>query len=347
MGETLESILKDYPQQAAELRPLLESAQQARAGAMYLRPVSGMMRSRARFLEAAAAYSRPRRKVFFSIPRFASGLITVLVVVLLVGFGVALASDRSLPGQPLYGVKRSVEQAQLALSGDALSRLSREDAIDRRRVEEVRRLILSGNEQAVEFSGLLTRRIQDGLNQWSVDGVDFTLSGSLQSAAPSMDGAYVDVRGFVRGQSGLEVSEMSLRLYQIGGILQSQTDQEWIIEGVRVRLPSLAELIGTPEVGKPITVTAIRVGQNDFLALSARAGRLNAPLTPTFTPDRITPTLTESVVTATLAAQSSATPRPQSTATPAAGLATATDDSDNDDDDHSGKNGSDDDGSQD
>jgi hypothetical protein len=234
-----------------------------------------------------------------------------------------------------------VEQAQLALSGDALSRLSREDAIDRRRVEEVRRLILSGNEQAVEFSGLLTRRIQDGLNQWSVDGIEFTLSGPLQSAAPSMAGAYVDVRGLVRGQSGLEVSQMSLRLYQIGGILQSQTDQEWIIEGVRVRLPSLVELIGTPEVGKPITVTAIRVGQNDFLALSARAGRLNAPATPTFTPDRITPTLTESVGTATLAPQPSATPRPIFTTITPDERGKATDDSGKDEDDNSGKGGDD------
>ncbi len=335
IGESLESILKDHPQQAAELRFLLEGARQAQAGALNLPPVSGMARSRAQFLEAAAAQSRPAKTVLFPLPRFASAFVTLLVVALLVGFGVALASGRSLPGQPLYGIKRSVEQAQLALSGDALNRLTREDAMDQRRAEEVRQLMLSGREQAVEFSGLLTRRIQDGYNAWSAGGIDFTLSGALQSSAGSMAGGYVEIRGFVRGQSGLEVTEMRLRLYQIGGILQSQTDQEWIIEGVRVRLPSLAELSGTPEVGKPITVTAIRVGGNDFLALSARAGRLNAPATPTLTPHGITPTLTETAVTVTLSPQPSATPRPALTATRSDHSGKATNDDDKDDDDYS------------
>lgn len=365
MGERPESILRDYPQQAGELRPLLESAQQAQGGVLHLPPVSGVSRSRAQFLEAAAAQTQRRRWFAFSLPRFGSALLTTFILILTIGLVVALASDRSLPGQPLYGIKRSVERAQLALSGDALTHLSREDAFDQRRAEEVRQLILSGRQQAVEFSGLLTRRIEDGYNQWSAAGIDFTLSGALQSSAGSMAGAYVELRGFVRGQQGVEITEMQLRLYQIGGILQSKTDEEWIIEGVRVRLPSLAELIGTPEVGKPISVTAIRVGENDFLALSARAGRLNPPQTPTFTPNQMTPTLTltRPASTATLAPLPSATPRPQISATPAADSGSPTDDDsgrptdepgsptddsddDDDDDDNSGKGGGgDDDGS--
>lgn len=318
MGETLERILADYPERAEELRPLLESARLAQANALHLPPVGGQQRSRAQFLEEAACL-QARQPLKFTFPRlrFASGLLSAVILVLVVGFALTLASGRSLPGQPLYGVKRSVEQAQLALSGDALARIRLEDAFDQRRAEEVRRLILSGKEQPVEFSGFLSRRIQEGYNQWSAGGIDFTLSGTLQASAGSMAGGYVDVRGFVRGRQGLEVTEMRLRLYQIGGILQAQSENEWIVEGVRLRLPSLAELDGKPEVGKPISVTAIRVGENDFLALSARVGRLNAPLTPTFTPNLITPTLTQIPAgTETLTPLPSATLRPQVTASP-------------------------------
>ncbi len=342
MGETLERILEDYPDHAQELRPLLESARLAQVNALHLPAISGMQRSRAQFLEEAARQNRNRPKWAFSLPRFAPLLLSVVILLLVAMFALALASGRSLPGQPLYGMKRSVEQAQLALSGDALARINLEDTFDQRRAEEVRQLILAGKEQPVEFSGFLVHRIQDGYDQWSAGGIDFTLSGALQSVAGSMAGGYVDIRGFVNGQNGLQVTEMHLRLYPIGGVLQSQTDQEWIIEGVRVRLPSLAELEGTPEVGKPISVTAIRVGQNDFLALSARAGRLNPPQTPTFTPYRITPTLTQTAATATLAPQPSATPRPLLTASPSDDDRTATDDSDKGEDDHSG-NGSDED----
>jgi len=319
MGETLDRILGDYPDQAEELRPLLESARLAQANALYLPPTSGQQRSRAQFLEEAARQARSQPKFAFPQLRFASLLLSAVILMLVGGFTLTLASGRSLPGQPLYGVKRSVEQAQLALSGDALARIRLEDTFDQRRAEEVRQLILSGKEQPVEFSGFLTRRIQDGSNQWSAGGIDFTLSGDLQRSAGSMGGAYVDIRGFVRGQQGLEVTEMRLRLYQIGGILQAQNEYEWTVEGVRLRLPSLAELDGTPEVGKPISVTAIRVGENDFLALSARVGRLNAPATPTFTPNLITPTLTQTPtipLTLTSTPSPSATLRPQVTASP-------------------------------
>jgi hypothetical protein len=335
IGEPLERILADYPERAEELRPLLESARMAQANALYLPPVSGNQRSRVQFLEAAARQARRQPKVAFSLPRFAPLLLSAVMLVLVAVFGLALASGRSLPGQPLYGMKRSVEQAQLALSGDALGRIALEDTFDQRRAEEVRRLILAGKEQPVEFSGFLSRRIQDGYDQWSAGGIDFSLSGSLQATAGSMAGGYVDIRGFVRGQQGLEVTDMRLRLYPIGGILQSQTEQEWIIEGVRVRLPSLAELEGTPEVGKPISVTAIRVGENEFLALSARAGRLNPPQTPTFTPYLITPTLTHTVPTATRIPQPTATPQPILTTTSSDDASKATDDHGKDGDDHS------------
>ncbi len=341
IGEPLERILADYPERVEELRPLLESARLAQANALYLPPVSGIRNSRAQFLEAAAQHARQQPRIHFAWPRFASLALSAVLLLLVAGFALALASGRSLPGQPLYGMKRTVEQAQLALSGDALARLTLEDTFDQRRAEEVRQLILTGKEQPVEFSGFLTPRIQDGYNQWSAGGIDFTLSGRLQLAAPSMASAYVDIQGFVSGQNNLEVTEIRLRLYQLGGILQSQTDQEWIIEGVRVRLASLAKMEGTPQVGKPISVTAIRVGENDFLALSARADRLNPPPTPTLTPYQITPTLTRPAATATFAPQPSATPRLILTSTPSDDSAKATRESGKGSDDDSGKGGKD------
>ncbi|MCX8025931.1 MAG: hypothetical protein N3A60_12085, partial [Thermanaerothrix sp.] len=53
-GQTIETILSQYPEAAADLAPLLQAAQHSRAAASTLRvPLAARARSRARFLDRA------------------------------------------------------------------------------------------------------------------------------------------------------------------------------------------------------------------------------------------------------------------------------------------------------
>ncbi len=280
-GENLETVLASHPAHADALRPLLLGAQAARFAGRNLPPVSGQMRSRAQFLEAAAvAQAQPHRWRPFSLPRFANALLLAVMLILTGLFASTLASARSLPGQPLYGVKRSVERVQLDLTSGALSKLNLSDAFDLRRAEEVRQLIAAGKTQQVAFSGFL--RAEEP-SRWSAAGVSFALDPQLAATADNMTGSYVDVEGSVRSTEGLLVSRLSVRLFQIRGIIQAQSNGEWLVDGVRLRLNALSEIHGAPQVGDFIGVTALRTGANEFLALSIRGAGV-VEQTPTLNP---------------------------------------------------------------
>lgn len=284
-GENLETVLASHPAQSEALRPLLLGAQAARYNGDNLPPVSGQMRSRAQFLEAAATQAQPRRWRLFSLPRFANALLLAVMIILTGMFASTLASARALPGQPLYGVKRSVEQVQLVLAGDALSRLTLSDTFDLRRADEARQLIAAGSTQAVTFSGFLR---SEEPSRWSAAGVIFELDPSLADAAVRMTGSYVDVKGNVRRDEGLLASRLSVRLFQLRGVIQSQNGSEWVVDELHLRLSAVSEIYGSAQVGDLVGVTAIRTGINEFIALNIRgAGAVDAQ--PTLSPLPATP----------------------------------------------------------
>jgi hypothetical protein len=64
--------------------------------------------------------------------------IAALVVLIAITSGVFGASAASLPGDPLYGVKRSFENLQLSFARDPVQRVNMEETFLKRRVEEVR-----------------------------------------------------------------------------------------------------------------------------------------------------------------------------------------------------------------
>ena len=96
-----------------ELLPLitrLEKAQQ-----VSLRP-EARRRIWRRALEKRAATQQPRWFVFQMHPRLRHAMSLAFIVVLLFGvLGIAFVAGGSLPGEPLYAVKRASESAGLAL----------------------------------------------------------------------------------------------------------------------------------------------------------------------------------------------------------------------------------------
>ncbi|MGQ0602692.1 MAG: DUF5667 domain-containing protein [Anaerolineales bacterium] len=147
-GLSVEECLARFPQYADELHPLLEAAGHAATGLRAGEPLPppNLARGRARVLQAARA---PQTRPGVLILRWAAAFAFVMVLV----FGVASASAQSIPGDVLYPVKRAIEAAQLALTGNLNARLRLEAEHNARRQSEVRELIRLKREAIVEFEG--------------------------------------------------------------------------------------------------------------------------------------------------------------------------------------------------
>ncbi len=200
-GEALDSILERYPHLAADLRPLLEAAQMART----LRPGPGQAvnrspvpqnaqtRSRARVLSAAARLREvhaPRR--ITPALRTAFAMLGVALFLILGGNGLLVASASSLPGEPLYAVKRGMENLQLSLASDPQEKAIIEQELYDLRIEETGTLLHEQRVERVEFSGLVESQTSNG---WVVSGIPVIVTVQTELDGVITPGAHVEIRG--------------------------------------------------------------------------------------------------------------------------------------------------------
>lgn len=191
-GQTIEDCLAAYPQQAEGLRPLLQTVLHVRTFPVAQPRPQAIQAGRARMLAEAQKKINPRRPVSFeAISRYTVQIFTNfkilllgkenkgmklalrlaidLVVIFLVGsfFGLN-ASASSLPGDPLYGVKRTWEDVRLGVTLDSHARQSLEAQFALERQKEVQNMIAEGREGALDIEGLL--EAVDG-ETWIVGGL--------------------------------------------------------------------------------------------------------------------------------------------------------------------------------
>jgi hypothetical protein len=160
-GVAIEVCLEDYPQQAAELEPLLQTVMDARkAAAIRPRPE---FRDRANYkFQAAIRDMEPvkDRGFFGRFPRWATVVTSVVIVILLAATGTALASTSSLPDEPLYQVKLATEGLRLAFTPSELGKAELYAEFADERVAEIVRMADEGNVEQVEKA---TERMNDQL----------------------------------------------------------------------------------------------------------------------------------------------------------------------------------------
>jgi hypothetical protein len=267
-GEDLETILKRYPQKAAEeLRPLLVAALKARRSGAPLRvPASAQIDSRTRFL-LEAGRRQSAQKSFLPRMRLV-GALAALIVLLFAGvYGTSLASADAIPGETLYPVKRAVEQAQLALTANQSSRLDLEEEFDRRRILEAEQLEETGRTQSVTVAGPLELFTDLA---WRVGGVKLNLTDDQIALAQSLSGSYIEVQGEIRGGEGIEVNSMELRLFTFSGLIESIQDDQWTVSGVKVLVMDTTQISGSPRIGKRVDLTTLRYEDDVYLALTMR-----------------------------------------------------------------------------
>ena len=184
---TLEACLVENPADSETLAPLLQTASLT---GEHLAPAGPSATYRAhstkRVLNLVKARltqpAPPTRRRLLSAWTPAYQLAAVLLaLVLLVGsFGVAQASNNSLPGDPLYGVKRGIERAALVVSpsaeGDAEILLRHAE----RRLAEVEELVRRGRSGDI---GPAVAGYQEALqNSLEIGSSKNAVLGDLESA---------------------------------------------------------------------------------------------------------------------------------------------------------------------
>ncbi|MFN3373114.1 MAG: DUF5667 domain-containing protein [Chloroflexus sp.] len=183
-GESLEEILARYPAEAAALQPLLTTA--ASLFELATEPsAEARIASRRAFLQQAAIY-RPKPAFWQRLTLIAAG---ILMLLMLVGGGLAWAAESALPGDPLYAIKRSVEQIQLTFNANNEQLSAR---IEERRRSEVTALIQRHREVAVEFSGKLEEVTPQ---RWSVSDIPVIIDSTTQVQGQPSIGSEVVVSG--------------------------------------------------------------------------------------------------------------------------------------------------------
>jgi hypothetical protein len=167
---TIESTLAAHPAQAAQLRPLLETALAAR-GAFEREPSAAVhARLRARVLAAAAPRPMPVVRRPLWQPAATAALALAFLVALAIPVGM-LANGRAVPGDWNYGLKRTGERVRLAVTLDNGERRALHLALAQRREREIQTLLEQNRTeylpQAVRAFNIEVGNIAESLNRGS------------------------------------------------------------------------------------------------------------------------------------------------------------------------------------
>lgn len=270
-GEPLDSVLRDFPDLAPEVRlelDLVRDIWDVRGSNTV--PIQALRRSRENLVALAQRYRTVPRPPWWRVwPRAGLGwlrrsaalkgilaaLLLTLVLVVLTG-----AALRALPGEPLHRYRVVVEELYPLLAPTLEERLVREVALDERRAADARHLLQQGvaNEQ-LSIPGLLV--IDE--TSWQVAGLPVMPPPGLDPAAYPRDVVW-NARVELRGSSNPQLLELEPRLYQVRGKVEQLEGQNLRLSGVWVGMPADAALIVAP--GDMVRVTLRRLGNGEWRA---------------------------------------------------------------------------------
>lgn len=357
-GEALPAILARYPAQAAELRPMLEAAEAARQlGAEAAVPPTAQNRSRAQLLTRAAELRGrgPARrflglaalKTWAAANRALAVSLAFVLGFVLGTYGVVNVSAQSLPGEPLYPIKRTVEQTQLLLALDPRAREELATTFNERRVTEVESLLAGARQAQVTFGGLLEAQAGE---RWTVAGIEVIVPGSTEVIGTPFPGLYVEVEGLSQANGTVVATRVQVTGRDFIGRVLSLGPTTWQIDDTVVVVNAQTTFSGAPALGDWVQVTARRQTDGTWLALHiARepGGPTGlATATPVVPSPPAVPPATHTAAVATVALPTAAptlspthTPQPSGGAGPAPS-ATSDDDGGDDDGDDGGDDNS-------
>lgn len=178
-GVPLEEVLARYP----DLAPVLRMARILEAARPPAPSLRAELASRTAFLQRAEALRSSRRPwtaMLFGWLRYAPAGAVIASLILIAGMLHVLA-QRSLPGDPLYGLKRMEEQVWLALTLDPVERRLVEETLTARRWEEYRALAQRRGSGTVTWEGQI--EAIEGTT-WRIGGVPVEIFPETEILGP-------------------------------------------------------------------------------------------------------------------------------------------------------------------
>ena len=227
-GKSLESCLADHPQEAESLRPLLETAAALRTATVQHSPRKAFLQGQARMF-AVIDQEFPQKPVSESaFSRYSVRILTwitgketidmklatrltiafILVLVVIAGLGTtAVSASNALPGDLLYPLKASAQNAQLMLTWDAQARQALEQHFQEEYRHDVRTLMQDGRQAPVRFVGTL-----DAMNNnvWVIGGLPVTVDPSTHITGNLQLGDLVQVEAAVQKDGSILASSLAL-----------------------------------------------------------------------------------------------------------------------------------------
>src|SRR3989338_4531943 len=150
-GETMEQCLSRFPEHANELKPLLETALSVKKATMIQPRPEFRENARLQFQSALNRIEHKPRRSFLNWlqqPQWATAMTAVLI--LLLAGGTAAAANGSMPDEPLYPVKLTVERIRLSLTSSALGKAELYTSLVERRMTEIASMTNKNKPEKIE-----------------------------------------------------------------------------------------------------------------------------------------------------------------------------------------------------
>jgi hypothetical protein len=163
-GESIEVCLRDYPEHAFRLEPLLRTAISASSCTHHIQAVSEVkLRAKNKMLSEMQCRRNKKAKMGRVIAwKYRWALPAMLLLLLLVGSGVVMAANDSMPDESLYPVKTTVEKIQLKLTPSDLNKARFHVKLAERRAKEMVAMEKKNEAQEVEK---LANNVKQELNK--------------------------------------------------------------------------------------------------------------------------------------------------------------------------------------
>lgn len=342
-GSSIDLVVADYPEQAAELRDLLRIATAAAPTVSETRiPPAAQAKSRARMLaRAKEIQTRPGSALFWSglsfFSKHAGSAAFALAAGLLII--VALISTNSFSGSTLTRSEPATEQVGVsALTSDGM-RLEREAGLEIRRAEKVAQMIQVKQTGPVNFGGFLTSAsVAAGASAaagslsaagWQAGSIPLALSSAQEAQAQALEGVYVEITGVLQSQGIVQIETLDALLFPHNGTVEQIGPDTWTVSGKTLIIDANTSIQGEPQIGSQVEVQTARLAnQTALLAITINVvpdpaleptmtvtvspnptrtatGTITATPTPDITPARTQPPVPTSTVRA---------PKPEPTA---------------------------------
>lgn len=240
-GEAVEQCLAGYPEQAAELEPLLQTALTVKkVSAIQPRP-EFTAKARYQFRSALQTVKPKRKFSFFGWQSRWATAVAVVLILLLAGSGTVVAADNSMPDSPLYPVKLAVEQVRVRLTPSDIGKAELYAKLADRRVAEIAHMASKGKPERVEW---LTQRLDILLVRVAVLAAVGRAEDAVLAPAPA------PVPGAEREPAGRVPPQAARRARLRMSLIRYATDNPAMLR---------AALERAPESARPALLQAIEV----------------------------------------------------------------------------------------